>query len=211
MAENENPEKPAPKKKGKGPLLAMLIVGVVAGGAGFAVPMFLLPMLGGGEANDGASDHGDASAGHGGGHGAGGHGTPVKHESGGHGGGHGDSHGKSDGHGAGHIPGAPAFVPFGQIVVNLDEGRLNRYLRVSLTLQVGEDDLDDITQRVEHHRAILRSWLLSYLSDKGMEDVRGGSGQNRLRREIQDHFNSVLFNDGHDRIKDVLFEEFNVQ
>jgi flagellar basal body-associated protein FliL len=44
-----------------------------------------------------------------------------------------------------------------------------------------------------------------------MEDLRGAAGQNRLRREIQDHFNTVLFEDGYDRIREVLFEEFNVQ
>lgn len=105
----------------------------------------------------------------------------------------------------------PAFVPFGETVVNLDEGRLNRYLRVSITLQVDHDQAEDITQGVEKNRAIMKSWLLSYLSDKGMDDIRGAAGQNRLRREIQDQFNSVLSPEGYERVHDVLFEEFNIQ
>ena len=105
----------------------------------------------------------------------------------------------------------PAFVPFGETVVNLDEGRLNRYLRVSITMQVDQDQADEITKDVEKHRAILKSWLLSYLSDKGMDEIRGAAGQNRLRREIQDHFNSVLSSDTPDRVHDILFEEFNIQ
>lgn len=105
----------------------------------------------------------------------------------------------------------PAYIDFGEVVVNLDEGRLNRYLRVSMTLQVDELQVLDITQKVEASRAVLKSWLLSYLSDKDMEEIRGAAGQNRLRREIQDHFNTVLFPDGYDRIHEVLFQEFNIQ
>ena len=104
-----------------------------------------------------------------------------------------------------------AFVPFGEVTVNLDEGRLNRYLRVSITLQIDKSDEESITKLLERRKAMLRNWLLSHLSDKAMDDVRGASGQNRLRREIADHFNTTLFSDGYDRIHDVLFEEFNVQ
>jgi flagellar FliL protein len=105
----------------------------------------------------------------------------------------------------------PAYIDFGEVVVNLDEGRLNRYLRVSMTLQVDELQVLEITQKVDTSRAVLKSWLLSYLSDKDMEEIRGAAGQNRLRREIQDHFNTVLFPDGYDRIHEVLFQEFNIQ
>ena len=105
----------------------------------------------------------------------------------------------------------PAYIDFGEVVVNLDEGRLNRYLRVSMTLQVDELQVLEITQKVEANRAVLKSWLLSYLSDRDMEEIRGAAGQNRLRREIQDHFNTVLFPDGYDRIHEVLFQEFNIQ
>jgi flagellar protein FliL len=104
-----------------------------------------------------------------------------------------------------------AFLHFGETVVNLDEGRLTRYLRISITLQVPKTQRDEIARLIDRRKVILKNWLISYLSDKDMDDIRGAAGQNRLRREIQDHFNSVLFTDGYDRIHDVLFEEFNVQ
>ncbi len=105
----------------------------------------------------------------------------------------------------------PAFVSMGSTVVNLDEGRLNRYLRISITLQVNEIDKADVEKAVTEKTSILKSWLLSYLADKTMDDIRGRSGQNRLRREIQDYVNSALFDDGQERVTDILFEEFNVQ
>ena len=105
----------------------------------------------------------------------------------------------------------PAFIPFGEVVVNIDDGRLNRYLRLNLTLQVHVDHVEEVTTRMESRRILLKNWLLSHLSDKDMEEIRGAVGQNRLRREIRDEFNTVLFPDGFDRIHDVLFEEFNVQ
>ena len=53
--------------------------------------------------------------------------------------------------------------------------------------------------------------MVAYLSDVSVDDVRGTAGQNRLRRDIQDHINTTLFEDGIDRVQDILFEEFTVQ
>ncbi len=110
------------------------------------------------------------------------------------------------------------FVPFAdedvkddQIVVNLNEGNLTRYLRVVVELQVPKEFEVEIKAKLKENRVLLRSWLISKISDKDLESVRGAAGQNRLRREIQDQFNSVLFPDGYDRIYDVLFYEFAVQ
>lgn len=109
------------------------------------------------------------------------------------------------------------FLPFADpdkdqgIVVNLDEGRMSRYLRVAITLQIPKSVEEDFKKRVDAKRILLRNWLLSKISDLDLEDIRGAAGQNRLRREIRDHFNSVLCPDGYDQIYDVLFEEFNVQ
>lgn len=123
------------------------------------------------------------------------------------GGSHGSSHGSAHG---GESEGDSLFVPFDEVVVNLDDGRMTRYLRLSLTLQLASQEADFATQ-LETKRLLLKNWLLAHISDKSLEDIRGAVGQNRLRREIRDHFNSVLCPDGYDRISDVLFDEFNVQ
>lgn len=112
-----------------------------------------------------------------------------------------------------HVVVEPMFLPFGDVVVNLNEGRMNRYLRMSITLQLraNHDEHEAITAMLETKKSILTSWLIGYLADMSMEDIRGAAGQNRLRREIQDEFNAVLFPEGDHELEEVLFEEFNVQ
>jgi flagellar basal body-associated protein FliL len=109
------------------------------------------------------------------------------------------------------------FIPFGErggdqsVVVNLNDGRMTRYLRIAVALQVPKSKEEEIVKLLELKKVPLRNWLLSLISDKDLETIRGAAGQNRMRREIRDHFNDVLFPDGLDQIYDVLFEEFNVQ
>lgn len=103
------------------------------------------------------------------------------------------------------------FLEFGEVVVNLNLDRFNRYLKVKLTLQVAKDGKDDVEKLIEERNAMLKGWILSHLADKTMDEIRGAAGQNKLRREIHDQFNALLYTDGYDPIEDVFFEEFNVQ
>lgn len=118
---------------------------------------------------------------------------------------------------AAETPPSPAAAPtmttidFGEVIVNLDEGRLNRYLDVAIELEVNEKNLEEISAKVTAKKPLLTNWLLSYLSDQDMEDVRGAIGQSRLRREIRDQFNTVLFPDGYDRVENVYFMKFAIQ
>ncbi|MEM7312988.1 MAG: flagellar basal body-associated FliL family protein, partial [Planctomycetota bacterium] len=57
-----------------------------------------------------------------------------------------------------------AYIEFDEAVVNLSSDRLNRYLRVQITLMVSDSDKDKVTELVENEKARLKSWLLSYLS-----------------------------------------------
>ena len=105
----------------------------------------------------------------------------------------------------------PSLIEFGEVVVNLNDPRLTRYLRLNISLLVDQSQKDAVTKSLENNQPILKSWLLSYVADKAMDDIRGATGQNRLRREIQNHFNSVMFPGSTPRIRNVLFQEFNIQ
>lgn len=113
----------------------------------------------------------------------------------------------------GEMPPATAmtFLHFGEVTANLDEGRMNRYLRLKIALYIRKSDQELIRKAIAEKDLMLRNWLLSHLSDKELDHIRGKAGQNALRREIRDYFNTTLFDDHYDRIYDILFEEFNVQ
>ncbi|WP_437227768.1 flagellar basal body-associated FliL family protein [Planctomicrobium sp. SH661] len=106
---------------------------------------------------------------------------------------------------------AMKFLPYREVTVNLDEARMNRYLRLKIVLHIRESDEHAVSSAIAKKDLILRNWMVSHLSDKELDDIRGKAGQNMLRREIRDYFNATLFDDNYDRIYDVLFDEFNVQ
>jgi flagellar protein FliL len=104
-----------------------------------------------------------------------------------------------------------AAVPFGDVVVNLGEDRLNRFLRVKIMCAIDEADTKEITELLTTQKAFLKSWLIGYLSDQSTQEVTRKVGVNRIRREIRDQFNAMLFPDGEEKIIDILFDEFVVQ
>ena len=125
-------------------------------------------------------------------------------------------HGAKDAHG-GHDAAkkvdreGPQFLVFGQMVVNLNEPLLTKVLSLDVAIQTDGKYYDEVEAALKAKSPILKTWLTSHLADKTIEDIRGKVGVNRLRREIQDNFNSLLFKDGHERIQDIMFEEYHVQ
>ena len=106
------------------------------------------------------------------------------------------------------------LVPFGDVVVNLggdNDGRLTRYLRVKLVLVTEDISEKAMNEVMAKQKAFLKNWLISYLSDQSSQDVSRAAGVNRVRREIRDQFNAMLFPDGSEKIQDILFDEFVVQ
>lgn len=187
------------KSSGGGSIVPWIAVGVLSAGMGSAVPFFLA-----GQQTHAASENGDADE-----HGA-------KDEAGGH---SGSAEADTKKVKAFTMPKQEdtIFLPFGEpgkdqsVVVNLDEGRMSRYLRIAISLQIPKSQEESFKKLIEAKKIVLRNWLLSKISDLDLDDIRGAAGQNRLRREIREQFNAVLCPDGYDQIYDVLFEEFNVQ
>src|SRR5437762_243166 len=105
----------------------------------------------------------------------------------------------------------PAVISFGEVVVNLGEDRLTRYLRVKILLVVDGAQEQVITDHLTKQKAYLKSWLIGYLSDLSLQEVSRAVGVNRLRREIRDQFNALLWPDGQELVLEVLFDEFVVQ
>ena len=102
-------------------------------------------------------------------------------------------------------------VPFGEVIVNLNEERMTRYLRLKIVLEVDTTKAKEFTEHLEKVRPGLKSWLISHLSGKSLKDVGGSIGVKRLQREILEHFEEVLEPTGEGPLKQVLFEEYAVQ
>ncbi len=104
------------------------------------------------------------------------------------------------------------YISYGDAVANLSEGRLTRYVKVNITLQVPKEQAPEVRRLVEGgKKAVFQDWLLTYLSDKRLEEVKGGSALAKLRRDIKDGFNAILSEYGEARVEGVKFMEFNVQ
>jgi flagellar basal body-associated protein FliL len=125
-----------------------------------------------------------------------------------HGGGHGEA--------AAGAPGTPAgdefvYYEFEPIVVNLDEPRLARYVRVSITLAIKPENALAAKAILERRKPELKNWLTVFFASCTLEEARGSANLNRLRREILDNFSQQLWPDQPSMINHVLFKEFAVQ
>lgn len=103
------------------------------------------------------------------------------------------------------------YIPFDEVTVNLDEARFSRYLKINFSLQVAKSQRAEIEAEITAKDVVFKNWLQIHLAEKSTEDLSGTYGRNAVRREMQDYFNKVLFEDGIERIQDVLFNEFHVQ
>lgn len=106
-----------------------------------------------------------------------------------------------------------AYIPFSDdsIVVNINDERMTRFLSINFSLKVSQEDETEVDTLVKDKKTPLKSWLITHLAQYSLEDIRGPAGQNRVRREIRDHFNSFLFPEKGDKIFEVPFTEFAVQ
>ena len=103
------------------------------------------------------------------------------------------------------------FIDFEEVVAVLGKSKFSRYLKVSLSLQVAHSQRIDIEKKMLARSAVLRNRIIAHIAETSEEDLAGQHGQNQFRRQMHGFFNEILFEDGIERIQDVLFREFQVQ
>ncbi len=104
-----------------------------------------------------------------------------------------------------------AVIPFDNVVVNIGNENVNRFLRVKLMVAVEDADAREVTDLITKQKAFLKNWVIGYLSDQSIQDVIRKVGVNRVRREIRDQFNLMLFPNSEEKIVDILVDEFHLQ
>jgi len=102
------------------------------------------------------------------------------------------------------------YYDFEPIVVNLDEPRLARYVRVTLTLAIRAENREAAVAILDKKKPELKNWVTTFFSSCTLDHVRGAANLNRLRREILDAFSQQLWPDSKPLIDHVLFKEFAV-
>jgi len=98
----------------------------------------------------------------------------------------------------------------GEVVVNLSEERMTRFLKVKVALQCEHAAEGKVHELVEKHKAALKSWMISHIAGKTLKEVSGTVAINRLQREMLERFDDMLFPDGESPLVAVLFEEYVV-
>lgn len=105
-----------------------------------------------------------------------------------------------------------AYEQMEPIVANLDEPGVTRYVRVTITLEMSpEMDRAKGEPFLTERKLVLRDWLTTYFAGLSLEDVRGTRNLEKIKRQIQDQFNEILFSNGKPYVQRILFREFAVQ
>lgn len=104
------------------------------------------------------------------------------------------------------------FEEMEPVLANLDEPGVSRYVRVLVSLEVSPElDQEKGNLFLTDRKVILRDWLTTYFAGLSLEDVRGSRNHTRIKEEVQDQFNQILFPNSRPFIRRVLFKEFAVQ
>lgn len=103
------------------------------------------------------------------------------------------------------------YSTFEKITGNLDEPRMARYIMVTIKLAMNSTDHPKAQILIDQEKPVLINWLRTYLAGCTLDDVRGRKNLNRIRREICDRFNELLWPGQRPIIREVLFSEFAIQ
>lgn len=98
------------------------------------------------------------------------------------------------------------------VIANLDEPGITRYLRVTITLELNSE-MNQAKGAVffDEKTLIMRDWLTTYVAGLSLERIRGTRNLSRIKKEIRDHFNELLFPETKPFIHAIFLKEFAVQ
>ncbi|MBN2455831.1 MAG: flagellar basal body-associated FliL family protein [Sedimentisphaerales bacterium] len=98
------------------------------------------------------------------------------------------------------------------VVANLNEPKVTRYIRVTLTLTIKKtmDEKKGIAF-FDTKKPYITNWLTIYLASQSVEDIRGDKNLKRIQSELANMLNERLFPESEQYITRVLIQEFAVQ
>jgi flagellar basal body-associated protein FliL len=102
------------------------------------------------------------------------------------------------------------FIDFDEIVAVLGKSKFSKYLKINISLQVAQSQRVEVEKKIAARTAVLKNRIIAHVAEISSEDIEGTFGHNQLRRELHGFFNEILFDDGIERVQDVLFRELQV-
>ncbi len=103
-----------------------------------------------------------------------------------------------------HLVIGPMY-PMAQFVVNLLSESGNRFLKVSIDLELSDAKLQP---EMDHKKSLIRDIIIRTFSSKTFEEISTLKGKDKLKEEVLDKINENL-SDG--QVKNIYFTDFVVQ
>lgn len=98
------------------------------------------------------------------------------------------------------------------VVANLDEPGVTRFIRTTVILEMAaEMDVTLGTTFLEEKVPYMIDWMTTYLAGLTIEEVRGSQNQSKIKTQIRENFNEILFPDSDPLINHVLLKDFAIQ
>jgi len=97
------------------------------------------------------------------------------------------------------------------VIASLDEPGVTRMIRVTVILEIAPD-LDQITGKefLMEKTVYMRDWLQTYLCGLNLDQVRGSTNQARIKVDIKENFNEILFPDSKGLVNRVMLRDFAI-
>lgn len=108
------------------------------------------------------------------------------------------------------VAGEYAYYDLDPITVNPNTGRMERFIRVALTLKTHPKDLEAVTELIGKIKPDLTSRLIKYFANLTLDKMRETKNLNRICREVKDLVNQMLWPGRRPRITEVLLKEFTI-
>jgi flagellar basal body-associated protein FliL len=101
-----------------------------------------------------------------------------------------------------------AYHTFERITVSLKSDRGHSYLIAVIVLKIKKPYMEAVQKRLEEKKREVKDLLISYLGGLTVKEVLGTTNQNRIKRELRDRLNRLLWPNRRPGIYAVMFDEF---
>ncbi|MFP4356321.1 MAG: flagellar basal body-associated protein FliL [Phycisphaerae bacterium] len=101
-----------------------------------------------------------------------------------------------------------SYHTFDRITVSLKSDRGHSYLIAVIVLKVKTNYMEAVQARLDEKKREVKDLMITYLGGLTVKDVLGSTNQNRIKRELRDKLNNLLWPKRRPGIYAVMFDEF---